>query len=277
LTNLTDVCIRSPEIANKYFDCQGHAIKAKETQSSEIWGIIVYGKNITIKNCEISGFRGGINLISSSNNTLINNTIHLNDIGIRLYGNSNYNNITGNKIFNNIKTGILIDNCACVKFTCSTPIGGSTVSCYCTSYNCSDNFGNSNNTIEDNEILNNKIGIFSTSSNSIINRNAVCGNTQLDFNSSDWLSSYGSNNTCSKPDGWNDTEKGTTGCTYSCCVPYDLDNNHVIDIFDVVTGLEYLSDERNQIFNEECSARDKVKIDFIDLLTLISKIGADEI
>jgi len=41
--------------------------------------------------------------------------------------------------------------------------------------------------------------------------------------------------------------------------------------------LEYLSGERNKIYNEECSARDKVKIDFIDLLTLISKIVTDEI
>jgi len=132
----------------------------------------------------------------------------------------------------------------------------------------------SNNTIEYNEILNNKIGIYSQQSNSTINNNVVCGNTQLDFNSSDWLSSYGSNNTCSKPDGWNDT--GKTGCT---CIPFDFDNSTDVDIFDVVTGLEYLSGERNEseIFNKQCSARDKVKIDFIDLLILISKIGTDTI
>jgi len=100
----------------------------------------------------------------------------------------------------------------------------------------------------------------------------------LDFNSSDWLSSYGSNNTCDKPDGWNDA--GKTGCTLSCsslCNPYDLDNNHVIDIFDVVTGLEYLSGERNEIFNEEFSGGIDEKFDFIDLLILISKIGTNEI
>jgi len=140
--------------------------------------------------------------------------------------------------------------------------------------------GNSNNTIEYNEILNNKIGIFSKSSNSTINRNVVCGNTQLDFNSSDWFSSYGDNNTCNNSDRWNDT--GKTGCTLSCsslCNPYDLDNNHVIDIFDVVTGLEYLSGERNEneIFNKECSGGIDGKFDFIDLLTLISKIVTNEI
>jgi len=237
--------------------------------------------NNTIKNCTIKNFYIGIVFDSTLNNTIMNNTITENTVGILLhyssnnnlitnntannnyngiylYNNSNLNKILSNKILNNIEKGILMSNC--------NPWG------WCAN-------GNSNNTIEDNEILNNKIGIFSTSSNSIINRNVVCGNTQLDFNSSDWLSSYGSNNTCDKSDGWNDTEKGTTGCTYSCCVSYDLDNNHVIDIFDAVTGLEYLSGERNEseIFNKECSKGIDGKFDFIDLLTLISKIGTDEI
>jgi len=62
---------------------------------------------------------------------------------------------------------------------------------------------------------------------------------------------------------------------HSCCVPYDLDNNHVIDIFDVVAGLEYLS-EGKEIHNEECTVRNH-KIDLVDLLTLINKIGANEV
>jgi len=41
--------------------------------------------------------------------------------------------------------------------------------------------------------------------------------------------------------------------------------------------LEYLSGERNEIFNEECSRGIDEKFDFIDLLTLISKIGTNEI
>jgi len=78
--------------------------------------------------------------------------------------------------------------------------------------------GNSNNTIEENEISKNNVGIFSNASNSTINKNKICGNTILDFNSGDWLSSYGNNNTCDKPDRWNDTE--TTRCTYSCPACY---------------------------------------------------------
>jgi len=219
-------------------------------------GILLYFSSNynTITNNTANNNSYGIYLYFSSDNIITNNTANNNNgDGIYLFGNSNFNKILSNKILNNNETGIGMFNC--------DPQG------WCPG-------GNSNNSIENNEILNNKIGIFSNSSNSTINRNVVCGNTQLDFNSSDWLSSYGSNNTCDKSDGWNDT--GKTGCTFSYsshCNPYDLDNNHVIDIFDVVTGLEYLSGERNLIFNEECSRGIDEKFDFIDLLTLISKMG----
>jgi len=61
---------------------------------------------------------------------------------------------------------------------------------------------------------------------------------------------------------------GKTGCT---CIPFDFDSSTDVDIFDVVAGLEHLS-EGNEIYNEKCSARSKNKIDFVDLLILISKI-----
>jgi len=57
------------------------------------------------------------------------------------------------------------------------------------------------------------------------------------------------------------------------CVPFDLDNNGDVDIFDVVTGLEYLSGEKSEIFNKGCSGRISGKFDFFDLLTLISELG----
>jgi parallel beta-helix repeat protein len=74
----------------------------------------------------------------------------------------------------------------------------------------------SNNNLIDSIFTLNKVGIYSYSSNSAINSNYVCNNTDLDFNSPDWLSSSGDNNTCDKPDGWNDD--GASGCTYSCGV-----------------------------------------------------------
>jgi len=134
--------------------------------------------------------------------------------------------------------------------------------------------------LEGNIISNNSIGVYSLDSNSTINSNIVCNNTNLDFNSMNWLSSSGDNNTCDKPDGWKDRSK--IGCTFSYsshCNPYDLDGSGNVDIFDVVTGLEYLSGERNEskIFNKECSGRISGKFDFIDLLTLIDKIGTNRI
>ncbi|MFN3527674.1 MAG: nitrous oxide reductase family maturation protein NosD [Candidatus Altarchaeaceae archaeon] len=127
----------------------------------------------------------------------------------------------------------------------------------------------SNNTLTGNNATLNKIGIFSQKSNSIINSNFVCGNINYDFYSSNWLSSYGDNNTCGNPDGWND--KGTKGCTYSCnCTQYDLDGNNFVDIFDVVAGLEYLSYGK-EIYNKECTARNK-EIDLFDLLRIMERL-----
>ncbi|OQX22279.1 MAG: hypothetical protein BWK75_01230 [Candidatus Altiarchaeales archaeon A3] len=42
----------------------------------------------------------------------------------------------------------------------------------------------------------------------------MCNNTNNDLHAGDWATSSGNNNTCDKPDGWNDA--GTTGCDYVC-------------------------------------------------------------
>jgi parallel beta-helix repeat protein len=66
-----------------------------------------------------------------------------------------------------------------------------------------------NNTIERNEM-----GIsFNESSGNVINHNLACYNTILDLSGSP-DNGAGNENTCDKPDGWNDA--GTSGCTYSC-------------------------------------------------------------
>ncbi|CEG13985.1 hypothetical protein MSIBF_A840002 [groundwater metagenome] len=149
--------------------------------------------NNTIENNEILNNEFGIYIEYSSDNNITNNAINSNKYGIYGLDNSNFNQISNNEISNNNETGITISNC----------------------YAGSCNFnGNSNNTIEGNEILNNKIGIFSDVSNSTINNNTICNNTNLDFNSSAWLSSSGDNNSCNNSDGWNDANR--TGCSYCC-------------------------------------------------------------
>ena len=240
--------------SNKIFDCQGHIIEGNSIDENlPDAGIYIVGKTgNTIKNCIITKFRMGILLSSSSNNNVVTN-ITANDNtyhGIHLYyssnntitnntanNNGNYgifsysssNNTIASNIANNNSEGILLESSSNNTITNNTAninsygilLSSSSNNNVVTNNTANNNYYygialsySSNNTIENNGILNNSIGIFSEQSNSTINRNVVCGNTQLDFNSSDWLSSYGSNNTCSNPDGWNDT--GTTGCTYRC-------------------------------------------------------------
>jgi len=179
------------------YSSSSNTITNNTANNNNNYGILIYISSnyntITNNTANNNGYHGIYIYVSSNYNTITNNTANNNKYGIYLLDNSNFNKILSNKILNNSEKGIVMSN-----------------------YNIwgEQKNGNSNNTIEDNEILNNKIGIFSNSSNSTINRNVVCGNTQLDFNSSDWLSSYGSNNICNNSDGWNDA--GTTGCTHRC-------------------------------------------------------------
>ena len=129
---------------------------------------------------------GGIYAYLSPNNTMDNNFMENNKNGVYLSFSSN-NNITDNEISNNTN-GVYIY------------------------------YNSNNNNIADNKIQNNSIGIFSESSSSIINNNTVCGNTNLDFNSSAWQS-IGDNNTCDNADGWHDTSVPNGGCKNSCAQP----------------------------------------------------------
>ncbi|MEM4347591.1 MAG: NosD domain-containing protein [Candidatus Altiarchaeota archaeon] len=140
-----------------------------------------------------SNSQNGIYLYNSSHNQLSNSTVSLNSYGLYLLYSSNFNNISNNRFFNNTNNGITTSNCD--------------TSLWCPG-------GNTNNTLQGNRILNNNIGIYSKSSSSTINSNLVCENSNLDFNSIDWQLSFGDDNTCNRPDGWNDT--GAIGCTYHC-------------------------------------------------------------
>ena len=95
----------------------------------------------------------------------------------------------------------------------------------------------SSNDLLENEISNNTVGIYSENSNSTINSNIVCGNIELDFDSINWLSSTGDNNTCENPGIWNDD--GTIGCTNYCFFsPCDLNHDgiYVNDWNDLMTA-----------------------------------------
>ena len=65
-----------------------------------------------------------------------------------------------------------------------------------------------------NHLTENNEGIKMENSNSTINSNTVCGNINLDFNSSGWQSSSGDNNTCDTGN-WNNN-RTSLGCFYTC-------------------------------------------------------------
>jgi parallel beta-helix repeat protein len=155
-------------------------------QHSSAYG---YALNNSITNNTVNfNSEYGIYLSKSSQNDIINNTVNSNvgfgtGTGIGLFSNSNSNIITNNSVSSNSVHGIFLS-------------------------------GSVNNMLQDNTILDNTAGISSVNSDSTINSNFVCYNAMLDFNSSLWLSSAGDDNTCNRPDGWDDA--GTSGCTYAC-------------------------------------------------------------
>ncbi|PKP53972.1 MAG: hypothetical protein CVT90_02110, partial [Candidatus Altiarchaeales archaeon HGW-Altiarchaeales-3] len=152
--------------------------------------------NIIFQNY-ITSNNNGIFFMDSSNNRVMNNTINSNNIaGIYLYYRSDDNEISYNKILNNSQAGIVMSNKESLD-----AIG--------------DSEGNENNSLEGNEISNNNLGIYSKNSSSTIFSNYVCNNTDMNFNSLDWHSSYGDYNTCNNSDGWSDLRL-TMGCKYTC-------------------------------------------------------------
>jgi len=123
--------------------------------------------NVTTKNTNIKNFRGGILLVSSSNNSIAGNNVANNEQGIWLVSSSN-NSIAGNNATNSWY-GILLDsssNNSIVgnNLTANNELGiGLGIWLYYSS----------NNSISGNNVANNNIGIelYSSSNNSIVGNN----------------------------------------------------------------------------------------------------------
>ena len=171
--------------------------------------------------------------------------------GLFLYK-GDYNHITQNKVYNNIKGGIFMKACPMYNSISYNELwgngqGGIIFRCKLTDNNLvehntiSDNYGSgifiggNNNTIKYNTVCNNKdggpyyedwvgghgYGIFIGRSdgscfNTLIS-NKVCGNDYLDIyvvQCSEVIGNTGDENTCDTT--YNYGDKGTTGCTYGC-------------------------------------------------------------
>lgn len=299
ITNQNETCINNPtNFTNKIFDCQGHVIDGNLTEGTHgIY--LSDKQNNTIKNCIITNFEDGIYLAFSSNISLMNSTIRSNWNGIYMFGSSNNNLILNNTFLNNGLTGISIadfygsadvkscinetqganasnasNNSNILNETNPSEIGAKVTACIkdgkivaCTKNATNETRmcekipamgpGNTNNTFKDNIILDNRIGIYSKSSNSTINTN-VLNNKIYDLYSDNWESSSGDNNTCFKTERWKDNN--TQGCKILfISEEFDYDNNGIIDTFDAVAGLDYLSEGKEIYY-------DSTKIGGLDLL-----------
>jgi len=83
-------------------NCDGHTIDGVGSNS----GIRASGRqNITIKNCVIQGFAFGIELSSTTQSLLINNTVQISNLGFLLQASSNSNTLTNNTANNNFNDG----------------------------------------------------------------------------------------------------------------------------------------------------------------------------
>ena len=137
-------------------------------------GFYCFGiNNVTTKNTNIKNFRGGILLVSSSNNSIAGNNVANNEQGIWLYSSSN-NSIAGNNATNNWY-GILLDSSSNNSIsgnniTANNELGiGLGIWLY---------YSSSNNSISGNNVANNNIGIelHSSSNNSIVGNNITANN-----------------------------------------------------------------------------------------------------
>ena len=205
IINKSGNCIDNPtNFNNKIFDCQGHIIDGDDYESD--YGIYLNGKSEnTIKNCVITDFGYGIDLHSSPNNTITNNTADSNWWnGISLLSSSNNNNLTNN--------------------TANSNLHGYGISLYYSS----------NNTMTNNTANNNsQHGFYATSdsNNNTISVNTFCSNNQLGGNYYDIYnedSSTGDNNTCGITYNYNDIGIESR-CTYRCDgTPCDADNDYYV-------------------------------------------------
>jgi len=269
------ICIKISESANKIFDCRENEIKVPQEFIRSLPGsngiYVSRSKNVTIKNCDVSGFWAGILFALTNDSKIINNTLSFNGIGISVAGFSYNNTVVNNKCFYNNDCGIQIFQSQYTNVSKNLVFSngfargdGNGISLiYETKFNeITDNkiYNNSGpgilvtgvgcegscrgypghkkvigNKVINNEITGNTYGLVSVLSDTSVYSNNICGNEKSDFNSSDWMASNGNYNTCNNSGGWNDS--GKEGCTYKCGesrVDYGFDYGFYLAILIIV-------------------------------------------
>lgn len=167
-TDVTEtIQIDSPNIT---LDGNNHSI----TGSGTGYGIYIYNKtNVTIKNCVVSNFTGGIYISSSTNNNLFQNSFNSNYYGISGYA-SSFNNIAGNTVSLNSSYGIHFNQSSNNNLTNNVTNSNS--------YGIYLQAGSGSNTVNGNTTNLNTIGIYiSNNSDNIITGNIATGNSYSGF------------------------------------------------------------------------------------------------
>jgi parallel beta-helix repeat protein len=213
ISNSTTYCLYITT-TNVVIDCQNHKIDGK---GSGYYGIVIVSfiprvTNVTIKNCEVQGWKEGIWVVRSNSNNLQNLSLSSNEIGIELES-SSFNTITNVNTHGNKYYGIILK------------------------------YSNSNK-IENVSSENNDVGIALWSSNSNDVKNSIIRNNRV-FGIDVWSSKENTlyenifinkNNVRLKDAGknfWNSQSKGNywgdpegVGFSDRC---YDLDRNGICD------------------------------------------------
>ncbi len=197
---------------NATLDCRGHKIFTNKPSGLLKYGIILRGKNITVKNCRVFNFTEGIvlSIDHSKNCQLINNTANFNyRKGIGIYTDDNI--IINNTVNFNSGYGIFIRNGYRNKLINNTA-------------NFNGRFGIGTYQPYYNEFINNIVnsngegGIKCYRGNYIIlKKNKMCNNSRYDFWKSGCTIIKSSENICNKTAGDKFRDEGVeNGCRYRC-------------------------------------------------------------
>ena|GEM_PF-5499403 len=193
---------------DKTFDCHGFAIDGDDVGFDE--GIYMYNHhNNLIRNCTITGFREGVWIDTSFNNSIYKNEVSLNTLTGIYIEDSFDNNITDNWANSNNQTGILLYNSFNNEINRNKASMNNVegISLYKNS---------SNNTLINNIAeFNTWHGIYidNVSDNNELYKNAFCFNSYTDVEDDD--ANSGDNNSCHKVINWKDASAAQT-CVYRC-------------------------------------------------------------
>ncbi|NOZ83062.1 MAG: DUF11 domain-containing protein, partial [Euryarchaeota archaeon] len=159
----------------------------------------IWCENVTVRSLSLTGENYGVYFWKLRNSVIENVTTRVSDTGVLLYNSRNIN-LSGVSVYGS--AGILLD--------ASSDVVAANVSISGSGGNGILLRSSSGNTITGATISGSSYGIVFRNSHNNTVKHSLLSSTYLDFSLMDSRHNTGWNNTCSKPDGWNDLN--ATGC-----------------------------------------------------------------